>query len=110
MNITNILSGTISFPPGADAERLIELSPDLPTGQLPDWFFSYVRPADPANNGLFTFEGVSSKPAPTSLESYKGTRYLGIAYTSTASGPIDVAFMLVWTDTPTPSIEQYQGD
>jgi len=112
VEITQILVGTVSVDPGVGQIRPLDAPPGFPSfnERYPDNFFSTVQVADSADASLFTFIGFQSVAPTDPREIWLDLKKNGIMYTSTASGPIDISFKMVWTDTSVPSPETYEGD
>lgn len=112
MNITNVLTGTISLEPGASMSRNIDIVSGIPG--VPVFVLSRVIPSDPANNILFKFTGINGPNTPagdsdSSRLSYVGAKQISLFYDLTGSDAIDVDFYILWADEFPASVTSYGG-
>jgi hypothetical protein len=109
MEILHIVRGTVSFSPGVNMTRNIDIPADWTGGT--SQLLSKVEVADSADVALFKVHSLSG-PLPFSggsRDEYLGAQRVAIEYTSTAGGDIDVDFALVFTDGSEPA-DGYAGN
>lgn len=105
--ITHIVRGTISVAPGVGQPQFIDV-PGVVTEPL-STVMSYAKVADPADTVEFKFWSFNDNENKDPRETYLGVRQVEMTYTSTASGPLDVDFQIVFTDEVEPVSVTYVG-
>lgn len=112
MEITQILAGTVSVNPGVNQLRVLDMPPGYSSfnNHYPENFFSTVEVLNSSDASFFTFIGFQAVNPTDPREIWLGLNKGAIIYTSTASGPIDIHFRLVYTDEAVPQPEAYEGD
>lgn len=111
MEMTHVITGTVSVDPGMSLSRTIDVPPGLtdPVSRV----LSKAQVSDSANVSHFkfvSFAGASSLDASPPRDTYFGARFLNMNYSSTATGPIDIDFQLVFLDQEELEPIEYRGN